>query len=162
VAVVIRSELRFDTVVVNLLDRDGRELRAAVVLGDDEARAALLGSASPWREWQHLLGRENERCGALWLPAGSQAWSADVPTWSRAVAGPFGPDAWNPEDMLLLPLRDAAGQILGVVSVDEPISGLRPADADIEVLMAVADHAVLAIQQAQAAGAGGATLRVVA
>jgi HD-GYP domain-containing protein (c-di-GMP phosphodiesterase class II) len=49
--------------------------------------------------------------------------------------------------MLLLPLRGAAGELLGVVSVDQPQLGRRPSEADIGVLMAVADHAGLALDQ---------------
>ncbi len=32
------------------------------------------------------------------------------------------PDSWHPDDMLLLPLHAFTGEILGVVSVDEPLS----------------------------------------
>ena len=60
--------------------------------------------------------------------------------------------------MLMLPLRGASGEVLGVVSVDQPLHGRRPDDSEIEVLMAVADQAGLAVEQAQrdAAGTGGA------
>ena len=36
------------------------------------------------------------------------------------------PDAWDPGDALLLPLRGTDGEVLGIVSVDEPLSGRRP------------------------------------
>jgi HD-GYP domain-containing protein (c-di-GMP phosphodiesterase class II) len=60
--------------------------------------------------------------------------------------------------MLMLPLRGAGGDILGLVSVDQPLHGRRPDDSELEVLMAVADQAGLAVEQAQrdAAGTGGA------
>ena len=51
--------------------------------------------------------------------------------------------------MLLLPLRDSAGEILGVISVDQPLLGRRPTREEIGVLMAVVDHAGLALEQAQ-------------
>jgi HD-GYP domain-containing protein (c-di-GMP phosphodiesterase class II) len=54
--------------------------------------------------------------------------------------------------MLLLPLRDASGEVLGIVSVDEPLSGRRPDDAELRLLMAVADHAGLALEQAERLG----------
>jgi HD-GYP domain-containing protein (c-di-GMP phosphodiesterase class II) len=61
----------------------------------------------------------------------------------------------------MLPLRGAAGGVLGLVSVDQPLHGRRPDDPEIEVLMAVAEQAGLAVEQAQrdAAGEGGARER---
>jgi HD-GYP domain-containing protein (c-di-GMP phosphodiesterase class II) len=68
--------------------------------------------------------------------------------------------------MLLLPLRSASGTILGIVSVDQPLLGRRPSEAEIGVLMAVADHAGLALDQVQredtVAQDGSAELRLAA
>ncbi len=49
--------------------------------------------------------------------------------------------------MLFLPLRGASGEILGIVSVDQPVLGRRPTEDELSVLMAVADHAGLALEQ---------------
>src|SRR5207244_1332140 len=51
-AETIRSELSFQVVAVNLLDEARRDLRVVVVLGDVEARQALLGTVNPWSDWQ--------------------------------------------------------------------------------------------------------------
>jgi HD-GYP domain-containing protein (c-di-GMP phosphodiesterase class II) len=48
-----------------------------------------------------------------------------------------------------LPVRASDGEILAVVSVDVPMSGRRPEDSELSVLMAVADHAGLALERAQ-------------
>ncbi len=145
----IRRELSFQVVCVNLLDEDRRELRVVVVLGDDEAEGTLLGTVNPWDEWQSLIESEHQRCGAVWLPAGSYDWSSNTAMWTPAAAAALESGAWHPLDMLLLPLRSAAGDVLGVVSVDQPLTGHRPEDAELTVLMAVADHAGLALEQAQ-------------
>ena len=65
------------------------------------------------------------------------------------TAASMGPDAWDPDDMLMLPLRDGNGQTLGIVSVDQPLSGRRPTDEELSTLMAVCDHAGLALAQVQ-------------
>jgi putative nucleotidyltransferase with HDIG domain len=130
------------------VDEDRREFRRVVVLGDDDARRTLLGTTSPLEEGLELLHSENQRCGAVWLPAGSYDLSSDTLTWTPGGAAGLEVNAWDPDDMLLLPLRDAAGQVLGVVSVDQPLTGRRPEDAELNVLMAVADHAGLALEQA--------------
>jgi diguanylate cyclase (GGDEF)-like protein len=148
-AETIRRELSFQLVAVNVPEEDRRHRRVVVVLGDDEARRALLGTRGSWDEIQALIDSEHERCGAVWLPSGSYDWSSDTVTWTPAGAAGFEADAWDPDDMLLLPLRDAAGDVLGIVSVDQPLSGRRPEDSELTVLMAVADHAGLALEHAQ-------------
>jgi diguanylate cyclase (GGDEF)-like protein len=148
-AETIRKELSFQVVAVNLLDETRRDLRVVLVLGDDEAREQLLGTVNPWSEWEPLMDSEHERSGAIWLPAGSHDWTGDTTVWTPAVAAAPDPNAWHPLDMLLLPLRGAGDDVLAVVSVDQPLAGHRPDDAELTVLMAVADHAGLALEQAQ-------------
>jgi GAF domain-containing protein len=48
-------------------------------------------------------------------------------------------------------MRAADGTLLGILSVDEPVSGRRPSGDETEVLVAVAEHAALAVQAAQEA-----------
>jgi diguanylate cyclase (GGDEF)-like protein len=148
-AQTIRSELSFQVVVVNLLDESGEELSVAVVLGDPEARETLLGTSTSLGEWEQLLALGEDVHGAAFLRAGSYDWDSASPAWTPpAVAAPSA-DAWHPEDMLLLPVRNGAGALIGVVSVDQPSRGVRPSEADVVVLMAVVDHAGLALDQAQ-------------
>jgi diguanylate cyclase (GGDEF)-like protein len=52
--------------------------------------------------------------------------------------------------VLLRPLKGSDGVLLGMMSVDEPTSMLRPTDDDLDVLSAVSDHVALAIEEAQA------------
>ena len=56
--------------------------------------------------------------------------------------------------MLLLPLRSVTGEVLGVISVDEPLTGHRPTDDQVRVLMAIADHTAPAIDRVLVAGPG--------
>jgi diguanylate cyclase (GGDEF)-like protein/putative nucleotidyltransferase with HDIG domain len=50
-----------------------------------------------------------------------------------------------------VPLRSAAGEILGILSVDEPADGRRPDDEKLDLLVGVAQHAALALEHAQEA-----------
>ncbi len=52
---------------------------------------------------------------------------------------------WHPDDMLLAPLETAAGEPLGLISVDAPRNGLRPDKPSIEALEVFANQAVLVI-----------------
>ena len=144
-AETIRAELRFTTVVANL--RDGDRVEAVAVLGDPDARAALLGTSTPWSEWEAMLDPRFERCGAAWLQAGTFDWSDDMRVWTPAASAQTRADAWHPEDALLLPLRDHYGEVLAIIAVDEPLNGRRPDDATIELLMAVAEHGAAVLEQ---------------
>ena len=104
-------------------------------------------------EWEALIASGRDVHGASWLPAGSYEQDADAVFWRAATVAPLAPDGWHPDDMLLLPLRGATRDILGFISVDQPLLGRRPTDAEIGILMAVVDHAGLALEQVQQHGA---------
>lgn len=56
------------------------------------------------------------------------------------------PDAWHPDDVLLAVLRDDSGAVVGVVSVDRPLSRMRPDARERDLLeryAAQAERAVL-------------------
>jgi len=151
----IRSELSFQVVAINLLDDTGENMQVLVVEGDEEARQTLLGTSSPWSEWEWMMDPQYLRERGLWLPAGTYEWEGDGTFWTPRAAPALDRDAWHPEDMLMLPLRGASDQIIGMVSLDQPLHGRRPDDGEIAVLMAVADQAGLAIEQAHRTAAGG-------
>jgi diguanylate cyclase (GGDEF)-like protein len=149
-ASTIRSELSFQVVAVNLFNSARRELTCVVVMGDDEARAKLLGLAAPSHEIESVIGNpEFQRLGATWVPAGAHQWEDDDSSWTPHTVAVPGADGWDPDDCLMLPLRAHDGTLLGTVSVDQPVSGRRPDDGQIALLMAVADHAGLALEQSR-------------
>jgi diguanylate cyclase (GGDEF)-like protein len=149
-AETMRLELSFEVVVVNLRDVERDETTAVVVLGDDAAQAALYGSVNTWSSMEGVMRPEFERQGAYWIPAGAED-LGDLEVWDPdpTVGDPADPLTWQKEDMLLLPVRGAGGEIIAVVSVDRPVTGRRPVAEDLAVLMAVADHAGLALERAQ-------------
>jgi len=151
-AEAIHTEMCFQVVAVNVTDSEREQLRVEVVRGDPDARDTLLGTAGPLSEWTMLLAAGQEICGATWLPAGSFEWHSDTAVWTPPGLALPTPDAWQPEDMLLLPLRGSSGELLGVVSVDQPLLGRRPTEGELRVLMAVIDHASLTIERAQRDG----------
>ena len=46
-------------------------------------------------------------------------------------------------------MRGSDGRLLGILSVDEPISGRKPSGDEIDVLVAVSEHAAIAVEAAQ-------------
>src|SRR5581483_6251800 len=63
--------------------------------------------------------------------------SLDGSTYTPDLKVSDDPNAWHPEDALFAPMRGADGSLLGILSVDE--------------LVAVSEHAALAVEAAQEA-----------
>ena len=59
------------------------------------------------------------------------------------------PGAWHPNDLLFVPLT-AGDQLVGILHVDQPRSGLVPRLEDVQALEIFANQAVTAIQSARA------------
>jgi len=153
IARTISESLGYRTVVVNLYRPAWDDFCVATVHGNDDARELLLGQVRGAGEWTPLLDERFARGGAFVVPAGEFDWSGELDggTYVPAGAPGAGPDAWHPEDALFVPMRHTAGHLLGILSVDEPAGGARPTDEDLDVLVALADHAALAVQSAQEA-----------
>jgi len=145
----IAESVGYDAVVIDLYRPAWDDFVVSTVQGDDHGRAALLGQVRTHGEWEPLLSERFFRRGAYVIPAGEYDWAGAGYTYVPDVATVSGADAWQPEDALFVPMRHADGHLLGVVSVDEPVSWLRPSDEELDVLVSFADHAALALQSAQ-------------
>jgi diguanylate cyclase (GGDEF)-like protein len=148
VAAVIAATLRCRTVVINVHRPACDDFEATTVHGADAVRRALLGQASTWEQWAPYLATRFARRGAHHVPAGSVTAAASGGLVLHRPAGvpSDGPDRWDPDDLLLALVRRANGDVLGVISVDEPIDGLRPRDEDCDRLVALAGIAGLAVE----------------
>ncbi len=155
VARAIGQSLGYRTVAINLYRPEWDDFCVSTVHGNEEAREALVGRVRSGEDWEVLLADRFLRRGAYVVPSGAVNWSQMGASYIPPVERAKGPDAWDPEDALFVPLRHQAGHLLGIISVDEPASGLRPTDEELDVLVALADHAALAVQAAQEAAEAG-------
>lgn len=134
---------------INYVRSDGA-MEIVAVTGPDGAREALLGVELP----PGALDRElatGERWGRLhFLPHGvvptdvGYVWVPDLPL-------PTSPDGWHPADSLLVPLYEEPGRLIGVLSVDMPVTGLRPDAVARQLLELLAGQAETALQNARRA-----------
>src|SRR3954452_275814 len=144
--------LGFGTAVINLYRPAWDDFHTVVVEGSEEASRLLLGQSSTAEDWALLLDERYERRGAYVLQ--DFDWSQDrMATYVPPIAASTDPDAWHADDALFVPLRSSAGEILGILSVDEPVSGRRPSDEELDLLVGVAAHAALALEHVQHAAA---------
>ena len=153
VARTIGESLGYGTVAVNLYRPAWHDFEVTTVYGNERAREMLLGTTLPGEEWSVLLADRFERRGAYFIPRGSVDWDTLAPSYVPAGEHTSDPEAWDPEDALFVAMRDQEGSLLGIISVDEPVSGRRPSDDELDVLVALTDHASLALEAQQEAAA---------
>src|SRR3954454_16004343 len=149
IARAVSDSLAFRTVVINLYRREWDDFVVTTVYGSDEAREALLGQVRQVSDWDALLDASFLQRGAYLLPYGEFDWSGHLDSFTPDLPVSDDPSSWHPDDALFVPMRAADGTLIGVLSVDEPISGRKPSGDEIDVLVAVTEHAALAVQAAQ-------------
>jgi diguanylate cyclase (GGDEF)-like protein len=151
VARAIGEVLGYRAVVINVYRSAFDDMLTAAAVGSDESLHALVGTISPQDTWTPLLNdRFRRREGAYFVPDGEFDWDAlGVDTYVPDLEPPDDPNAWLPGDALFVPLRDARDQLLGVISVDEPETGMRPTDEELDVLVTISQHAALAMRIGQ-------------
>jgi PAS domain S-box-containing protein len=148
IARTVSDSLGYRTAVINLYRREWDDFVVTTVYGSDEAREALLGQVRQVADWVPLLDERFLQRGAYLVPHGEFDWS-EHDAFTPSLPASDDPDAWHPEDALFAPMRSPDGSLLGILSVDEPISGRKPTGDEIDVLVAVSEHAALAVQSAQ-------------
>ena len=87
----------------------------------------LLGSRTTRDECDPLLDPRFEREGYFFLRHGEFDWSGTVAELSPRPAAHRGPVPVAPGRRSLRPAARGQGALLGILSVDEPVSGCAPA-----------------------------------
>jgi diguanylate cyclase (GGDEF)-like protein len=153
--------LELGVVVVNLYRPEWDDFVVTTVYGPPEAQAALLGATYPYTTWEPLLDERFLHRGAYVIRAGAFDWSTDMGDRYVPKFDASGDEReWQPEDELFIPFRGSTGQLLGVFSIGEPASGLRPSDPELDMLVAVAQLAARSVQGAQQAAAAAGHRRM--
>ncbi|MCW2990770.1 MAG: diguanylate cyclase/phosphodiesterase with sensor [Solirubrobacterales bacterium] len=150
VASLVSDSLGWQSVAINLHRRAWDDFQVTVVHGRDEAREVLLGNTNTWRQFAPLFHERHAMRGAHFIPEEHQV-ADDMVAYIPAIAPSDAADAWRAEDQLLVLMRGSDGEVAGILSVDEPVSGRRPGPEEIDALVAVANAAGAALQQAREA-----------
>lgn len=142
---------RFESAAINLVTESG-DLQVVAVAGPPEVGDALLGTVGLREHWAATLAACVRHHGLhLDLSAPDSAlettWMSDDEAWFARHAG--DPRAWRPEYALFVPMADSSGEMIGVVSVDLPRSGLIPDAAQAATVEIVARQAERAIASAR-------------
>jgi len=151
IARAVSETLGFQTVVLNVYRPEWDDFYVETVYGSALVRKALLGQVYDWDSWKPLLHPKFLRAGAYFIPNDAFDWSQHGGVRFVPAGEPLDdtPEAWHPNDELFVPLEHSDGEILGVMSFGEPLSGLRPTDDQLALAVTLASHAALALEMAQ-------------
>jgi diguanylate cyclase (GGDEF)-like protein len=133
-----------------LVGGDQLELRATFGLSPEEdaelrANAVSLAEFAPAMRPEMLMSRsylfDHRRFSIpAELDAKLNTPEAD-PNWKEGE--------WHAEDMLTVPLVSLSGEVMGLISLDEPANGLLPDRAHVQALEFFADQCATAVEHAQ-------------
>jgi diguanylate cyclase (GGDEF)-like protein len=150
VAQTIREVAGFKAVVVNIYRPAWDDYEVVMVVGSEESRLALEGTAAPREMLMHLFSSEQQRLpGVFFLTRETAFWDQIDNTYTPDIPSSDDPNAWQPDDGLLVFLRDSSGAPLGFLSMDEPASGRRPSEDELRLLRAICSHAEQALASAR-------------
>ncbi len=135
----------FGVSVINVLREDDGKLETVAVAGNDEAREQLLGSRQSVASIVMEIERADSWGMLRFVPAERIAEEEDLASWVPDIEVGEGPDAWDPMDLLIAPLYDDSGRMLGTLSMDVPDDGKRPDEAKRAVLNKYAAQAGRAV-----------------
>ena len=98
---------------------------------------------------EQLLTSEYEiHSGTYLVPGSAEVWANFDDYVTPSPKRPAIPGGWNPEDALLVQLRDSKGEPLGILSIDEPRSDRMPDLTELRLLRAICSHAEQSLENA--------------
>src|SRR5258706_1378748 len=149
VATGIREATPFGTVLISILESNTGLLRRVVGVGfAQETLNELLARKTPLSSIQQLLKPQFRVSRSYFIPVDqAPIIPADVHMVTLEADGKAkdSPNAWDYDDILVIPLEDNQGNPLGLISLDSPRDGMRPDRATIETLEIYAAQAALLI-----------------
>src|SRR6185436_12453171 len=147
IAVGIREATPFGAVLISMVEPETGLLRRVVGVGfSQETLTELMARKQPFSSLQQLLKPQFRISRSYFIPVDqSPIIPSDVHTVTLEAVDKSqkSPNAWDPDDFLLIPLEDSQGKPVGLISLDSPRDGLRPDRATIETLEIYSAQAAL-------------------
>ncbi len=159
IAYAIQAATPFNTVVISAYDARSKNLHRLTGAGLTLAEIQeLRAHPQAWNSLGKILRPEFQISRSYFIPYEEMpVVPPDVHTLTVLPVDPISTNGhasthWHPEDMLAVPLLNAHGEPLGLISVDAPRDELRPDRPAIETLEIFASQAALVIESQQKLG----------
>jgi diguanylate cyclase (GGDEF)-like protein len=146
----LRATAGFGEVALSIYRPEWDDFYGLIVKGSEEAQEALIGGVTP-----RAILSDFDRYGAelapgvFFLDGRSELWliTPTLHTPDRAEYQHL--NAWRTDDGLVVTLDDADGELLGLVSVDEPYTERRPTPEHLRLLEVICSYATQALRNAR-------------
>jgi len=163
IAVTSCKALRFRHIAIYLADGNGL-FRVVATSGANVAEEKYLREHPlPNDVVARIIDERYRISDSYFLPAEDPIWQDEefasyfvvvnssgdlsIPASLSAVA-PAGSQEWRPEDLMLVPLTSGDNQLLGFLTPDAPLSGLRPTRETMSLFELFANQAAVVIEGA--------------
>jgi diguanylate cyclase (GGDEF)-like protein len=148
IALGVTTSTLYSEVAVTIAEEPhAAELRCVAVIGSPESQEALLETTCRREQMvEHLAG--GEAWGTLRFRSGFEG-TEGVATYRPDYEPLDVPDAWQPQFELDAPLYAPDGELIGMLSMDEPRGGRIPPTWVNDVLELFAEQATIAILNAR-------------
>ncbi len=148
----LQSSLGFRIALLRVREPGTERLRARAFAGlDAEARTKLDAEEIGVERFLSWL-KDEFKVGRSYFISHSSPFNAELPAGVTSDLGPREDWEWHPDDVLLVPLFDRAGQLVAYFSLDDPVDRLVPSSETVEVIEMFGHHAVVAIENARLYG----------
>jgi len=149
IATAVRESLGFNFVLLSLYEAAEQcfTRRAAAGLPAEDFRR-LQEQRVP-RDGIMRFVTEQYRLGHCYLVPHDAAYAGPDYSYTPPRQAPADPGAWHPNDLLLVPMVGREGELIGVLSVDDPVDGRRPQPESLRALEIFANQAAQAIENAR-------------
>ncbi len=122
---VVKAKL-FNRAIISIFTGDFQRLDVGYAgLTPEDIQIHKSKPPKPKRLWKEALSEEHRIGNSFFIPNEDPLNAELSGVRSRMEANNI-PGNWHPSDMLFIPLRNVEGEIIGVMSVDEPCDGHRP------------------------------------
>jgi PAS domain S-box-containing protein len=153
IAYAIQSSTPFEIVLISIYEKSEDCLKRLTGAGIPlYTLGQLKAQPQPWKAVEKLLQDKFQLGNSYFIPYEKLPESpADLHTLTLLPADSSrrAENQWHPEDLLFVPLFDASGEPLGLISVDAPRDNLRPDRPTIETLEIFATQTALVIENYQ-------------
>lgn len=130
-------------VLINILDRENGKIIRAAHHGMSQEEFERLRSNSPPIEFISKFMQERFKISnSYFIPQDALDLPAEyVAVFLNSQSDLLKePDAWQPEDMLIVPVYSPYQDLVGYISVDVPLDGKRPSIEDVQIMELIANQ----------------------
>ncbi|MHB8078920.1 MAG: HD domain-containing phosphohydrolase [Candidatus Krumholzibacteriia bacterium] len=150
VAEAVRESLGFRMVLLRIWSPSTQVFEARAFAGiTEEGKAHLIGLQIAMDQYRRMTQPRFRVSSSYFISHKDEEWAAASAGGFTMDLGERGADEWHEDDMLIVPLLSADGEVLGYLSVDDPVDRRLPALEVIHQLEVFGSHASTAIESAE-------------